>query len=144
LSKLATSYYYSRHGMTIVSLDHEFWREFEPNALEPWKRVTVLENCKADKEYAWASMEPYPPSAIYKQKLEDLLEALNFVDLIVFGKWNYDPRAYTEEARREYAVNVEVLTDFCKSNNIRLHVKSDTLKFIERSEVHRKENCLDD
>jgi hypothetical protein len=74
-------------------------------------------------------MEPYPPSAIYKQDIKALLEELAFVDLIVFGKWNYDKRATTEEARQEYAENINVLTDFCKSNNIRLHIKSDTLSF---------------
>jgi len=130
LSKLATSYYYSRHGMTIVSLEREFYQTFESNTLNPWKRIAVLEDCKADKEYAWVSMEPYPPSAICKQGLEDLLEELNFVDLIVFGKWNYDERARTEQARKDYTENVQVLTDFCKSNGIRLHVKSDTLEFI--------------
>jgi DNA repair photolyase len=130
LSKLATSYYHSQHGMTVVSLNRDFWRKFEPNTLEPQRRIAALQDCKGDKEYCWVSMEPYPPSAIYKQNLEALLEELNFVDLIVFGKWNYDPRARTEEARRDYAENVQVLTDFCKSNNIRLHVKSETLKFI--------------
>jgi len=130
LSKLATSYYYSRHGMTIVSLDHDFWREWEPNALEPERRISALEDCGADKEYTWISMEPYPPSAIHKQRIEDLLEELNFVDLIVFGMWNYDKRARTDFARGEYAANIDTLTDFCKSNNIRLHIKSDTLKFV--------------
>ena len=129
LSKLATSYYYSRHGMTVVSLDHDFWQKFEPNTLEPQRRIAALEDCKGEKEDVWISMEPYPPSAIHKQRIEDLLEELSFVDLIVFGKWNYDPRARTEAARGEYAENIKVLTDFCKSNNIRLHVKSDTLKF---------------
>jgi len=132
LSKLSTSYFYSRHGMTIVSLDHEFWTKFEPNTTPPLRRIETLEQLKGEKEYVWVSMEPYPPSAIYKQDLEALLEELNFVDLIVFGKWNYDKRAQTEEAKREYAENVQVLTDFCKSNNIRLHVKSDTLKFIAK------------
>lgn len=116
--------------MTIVSVDRDFWRKFEPNTLEPQRRIAALEDCKGDKEYPWVSMEPYPPSAIHKQRIEDLLEELNFVDLIIFGKWNYDKRARTEEARREYAANIAVLTDFCKSNNIRLHIKSDTLKFV--------------
>ena len=132
LSKLATSYYYSQHGMTVVSLDHDFWREFEPNTLEPQARIAALEDCKGEKEDVWVSMEPYPPSAIHKQRIEDLLEELSFIDLIVFGKWNYDPRARTEQARQEYAGNIEVLTDLCKSNNIRLHVKSDTLNFVNK------------
>jgi len=131
-SKLNFSNFYVRHGMTIVSLDREFQEKFEPNTLPINLRIADLEHCKGMKEYVWISMEPYPPSGIYKQRLEDLLEELNFVDLIIYGMWNYDKRARTEEARKEYAENIQVLTDFCKSNNIRLHVKSDTLKFIAR------------
>jgi len=132
LSKLDTSYFSVRHGMTVISLDREFQETWEPNALPINRRIAGLEYYKGMKEFVWVSMEPYPPSAIYKQDLEALLEELKFVDLIVFGKWNYDKRAGTEQARIEYAENVQVLTDFCKSNNIRLHVKSDTLKFIAK------------
>jgi len=130
LSKLDASTFYVRHGMTIVSLDNQFYSRFEPNAASPQFRIETLKLCKGKwKEFTWVSIEPYPPSAIYKQNLEMLLEQLTFVDLIIFGKWNYDKRANTEEARREYADDIFVLSDFCKSNGIRLHVKSNTLKF---------------
>jgi len=119
-----------RAGMTIVSLDDEFMEKYEPNTTPPSARLVSLRMRKREfGDYVWVSMEPYPPSAIYKQNLRDLLEELKFVDLIVFGKWNYDPRARTNEARSEYEENIEVLTDFCKSNSIRCHVKSDTLNF---------------
>jgi len=131
-SKLDFSNFYVKHGMTIVSLDREFQEKFEPNTLPINLRIADLEHCKGMKEDVWVSIEPYPPSAIYKQRIEDLLEELNFVDLIIFGKWNYSSLANTEEARREYAENMQVLTDFCKENNIRMHVKSDTLKFIAK------------
>lgn len=130
-SKIDASEYYVRHGMTIVSLDSQFHDQFEPNASTPRFRLETLELCKGRwREYVWVSMEPYPPSVIYRQNLRLMLEELKFVDLIVFGKWNYDKRANTEEARKDYKDDVEILTDFCKSNSIRLHVKSDTMKFI--------------
>ena len=118
-----------RDGMTIVSLDEGFWKSFEPNTTVPIKRVKLLEELSDLDTYTWVSVEPYPPSAIHKQDFDSLLEELNFVDLIVFGKWNYDKRANTEEARHEYRNYIGILTDFCKSNNIRLHVKSDTMNF---------------
>jgi len=121
-----------RKGMTLVSSDDDFWKQYEPNTLYPLNRLLTLKTCKREfDDYVWVSMEPYPPSAIYKQRIQDLLEELNFVDLIVFGKWNYSKLASTEQARLEYAENVQVLEDFCKSNNIRVHVKSDTRRFIE-------------
>lgn len=134
LSKLAlASSHQVRQGMTVVSLDDAFWRQFEPNTTPLYRRVSVLNLAKQLGDYVWVSMEPYPPSAIYKQDLNGLLEKLKFVDLIVFGKWNYSKLASTEEARLEYAGNIEVLTDFCKSNAIRLHIKSDTVNFVKKT-----------
>lgn len=115
-----------RHGMSIISLDRFFWREWEPNTMRPKMRIA---NLKA-KNSPWVSLEPYPPSDIWRQHLTPLLEELKFVDLIIFGKWNYDHRATTEKAQYDYRSNVSTLRDFCKSNSIRLHIKSDTLRFV--------------
>jgi len=130
LSKInTTERAFIRHGMTIVSLDNKFHKSFEPNTTSPLQRLKMLELWKAAfNSYVWVSMEPYPPSEIYKQNFETLLEQLSFVDFIVFGMWNYDARARTEKAKQEYAENIAVLQDFCKQNTIRFHVKSDTLK----------------
>jgi DNA repair photolyase len=132
LSKLDVSFINgAKHGMTIVSPDDYFWRDFEPNTIRPKDRLLKLKACHDQDNFVWISMEPYPPTTIFKQDLSKLLEQLSFVNLIVFGKWNYDPRGRTPQAREDYSHNVEELTDFCKSHGIRLHVKSDTLKFIE-------------
>lgn len=128
LSKIRLSMFSGvRHGVSIVSFDREFWRQYEPNTTDPLMRLQLLR----DRGFVWVSMEPYPPSTIYKQDFKAFLTHFedHHVNLIIFGKWNYNARAKTEEARIEYAENIDVLTDFCKSNNIRLHVKTDTMKF---------------
>lgn len=124
-----------RPGISIVSLDEGFREVWEQHTASYSFRLHLLEMLEGTGQMGWASMEPYPPSAIHKQPIQPLLERLKEVGcrLIVFGKWNYDKRASTEEARQEYADNVAVLTDFCKSNSIRLHVKSETLDFIQKS-----------
>lgn len=131
LSKLDVSFINgARHGMTIVSLDKDFWQTYEPKTISPQERMLKLEACHNQGNYAWVSMEPYPPSAMHHQDFKAFLEKFKFVNLIIFGKLNYNSRANTEQARNDYAENTEDLTDFCKSNQIRLHVKSDTLKFV--------------
>lgn len=131
LSKMAVSRFPEvRHGITLVSVDLPFACEWEPNVPFPRDRVQMLREASERGEYVWVSMEPYPCSAIWKQPLIPLLEELKFVDLIIFGKWNYDPRAKTPEARAEYTGLVQAFKYFCLNNNIRYHVKSDTLKFI--------------
>jgi hypothetical protein len=130
LSKITTlgkTYPLHRNGMTIVSPDEEFQKMFEPNSTPIAKRIELLRK----STHPWVSMEPYPVSAIYKQDLDELLYQLSFVDLIVFGKWNYDPRSKTEEARVEYAAVAHDLTKFCKSHRIALHIKQETQAFIE-------------
>lgn len=123
-----------RHGMTVVSLDKKFWEEFEPNGLNPVDRVKRL----MIQDYAWISMEPYPPSTIWEQDIRKLLEELKFVKLIIFGMWNYDARAKTEQAKQDYTENILTVRDFCKSNKIRLHVKSDTLKFVADATINQE------
>jgi DNA repair photolyase len=137
LSKLGISTHLNiRTGMSIVSLDEAFRKQYEPNTLPFKSRIKLLHSASLANDYTWVSMEPYPTSAIWKQPIEPLLEELKAseVNLIVFGKWNYDKRASTEQAKQEYTDNIDILTDFCKSNNIRLHVKSETLAFIGRKE----------
>jgi DNA repair photolyase len=130
LSKLAVSPLHNiRHGLTLVSDSLTFWKEHEPNTLSPGRRLSLLEAAKQRGDYVWVSMEPYPVSTIYQQELYPLLEKLKFVDLILFGKWNYDARASTFLARQEYRSDVLTIRDFCKSNNIRLHVKAETMEF---------------
>lgn len=131
LSKLDVSFINgAKHGVTVVSLDDSFWREFEPNVISPRQRLLKLEACHHQGNFTWVSMEPYPPTATFKQNFSTFLEPLSFVDLIVFGKLNYDPKGRTPQAREDYTRNVEELTDFCKAHRICLHVKSDTLNFI--------------
>ena len=120
-----------RCGMTIVSLDEAFWHKFESNTINVAGRIHALKDYKDLNNYVWVSMEPNPISAIWKQDFKSLLEELKFVDFIVFGKWNYDRRANTEEAKIEYKNQVGILIDFCKSNHVRFHIKSDTLRFIK-------------
>ena len=38
----------------------------------------------------WVSMEPYPTPNIYNQEIEDVLEAVSFVDKDIFGRTNYN------------------------------------------------------
>lgn len=120
-----------RHGMTIVSLDEEFSIQEEGHAPSPKSRVEKLKDAHERGEYTWVSLEPCPCPGIWKQDLHKLLEELNFVDLIVLGKWNYDKRASTIEAREYYRDTVIMFRGFCTEHGIRYHIKSDTLKFIE-------------
>lgn len=119
-----------RHGKTIVSLDNGFRKKHERFSAPVGRRIHDLEVDKTwNGIYVWDSMEPYPVPGIHKQDIIKVLEAIKFVDFIIFGRWNYDPRAGTQEARDFYKAIIPQFMDWCKSNNVRHHVKSETLKF---------------
>ena len=117
-----------RHGISVVSLSERFWSEYEPNTYIPKDRVRILRALKKWGYYVWVSIEPYPCPAIFKQDFQELLESVSFVDFAVFGRWNYDKRANTNEARAFYLEKAIEFQNFCASRGIRYHVKSDVLR----------------
>ncbi len=113
----------NRSGMTIVSLDWKFNREWEPNAPLSTERIRKLKARHDAGEYTWISMEPYPSPEIWEQDLIGLLDAVNFVDFIIFGKWNYDRRASTKEAKNFYKEKAIEFREYCEKHKTRYWIK---------------------
>jgi len=120
-----------RHGMTIVSLDEGFCKRWEPNAPPPKVRIEKLKKASERGDFTWASLEPCPPPQIWEQDILELLEEIAFVDLIIKGRWQYNPNASTDEARIAYIKIFEEVAEFCKKHSIRFHPKSETLKWLK-------------
>lgn len=119
-----------RHGMTLKSHEKYFQMKFEPKAMSINDRLRILRLLNSAGEKIWVSDEPHPCPAIYKQDDRAFWECINFVDFIIFGKWNYNHLAATEAARKYYADTIPKFIDFCKDYGIRYHIKEDTMKFI--------------
>lgn len=72
-------------------------------------------------------MEPYPTPNLVKQDLKEILEAVSFVDKIIFGRLNYNVKSsefkYTKEFYNSHA---EFIIKFCKKNKIEYHIKQGT------------------
>jgi DNA repair photolyase len=116
--------------MTIVSIDAEFTRRYEGGTPKPMMRVETLRAMHDAGEYTWASLEPFPCPEIWEQDILEVLRELRFVDFMIMGKWNYDRRASTAQAREYYRGTVDTFRNFCSKHNIRHHVKTGTLRFI--------------
>jgi len=119
-----------RHGMTVVSVDPKFSHNFEGVNPPPNSRINTLRTAHELGEYTWASLEPLPCPAIWDQDILEVLQKLHFVNFLILGKWNYDARSSTNEARAYYRDAVHTFRDFCAENNIRHYIKTDTLRFI--------------
>ena len=121
-----------RHGMTIISLNENFYKVWERNAPPPRVRIERLKTAHGRGDFTWVSIEPCPPPAIFKQDITEVLKAISFVDLIVKGRWQYDKRARTEEARQAYIEIFNQVAEFCKQHGISFHPKSETLNFLAK------------
>jgi DNA repair photolyase len=117
----------NEYGITLVSLSETFKKEFEPNSAKFKDRIDSLKYLHRKGFKTWVSMEPYPTPNLIKQDLMEILEAVSFVDKIVFGRLNYNVKSsefkYFKEFYNSHALYV---TNFCRRNKIIYHIKQGT------------------
>jgi len=115
------------YGITLVSLDEKFRKAFEPHSANFKDRIDSLYYLHKKGLTTWVSMEPYPTPNIIRQDLIKILEAVSFVDQIIFGRLNYNVKSsefkYSKEFYNSLAASV---IKFCKKNKISCHVKQGT------------------
>lgn len=117
----------NEYGITLVSLNESFRKEFEPNSATFRDRIKSLKHLHDKGFKTWVSMEPYPTPNLIKQDLTEILEAVSFVNKIIFGRLNYSVKSsefkYTKEFYNSLALSV---IKFCRKNKIDYHIKSGT------------------
>lgn len=119
----------NEYGITLVSLDENFRKEFEPNSAPFRDRIDSVKYLHKKGFKTWISMEPYPTPNLIRQDLMKLLETVSFVNKIVFGRLNYNVKSsefkYTKEFYNSLSLSV---IKFCKKNKIDCHIKHGTQK----------------
>lgn len=121
----------NEYGITLVSLDDEFKKKFEPYTAPYSTRIRALKYLHDQGLKTWVSMEPYPTSNLVKQDLNKILKEIAFVDKIVFGKLNYNVDASLsafKEGKEFYEENARIVEDFCERKGIECHIKFGTKK----------------
>ena len=118
----------NEYGITLVSLDEEFKRKMEPGAATIKERLQALKYLHEQGRRTWVSIEPYPTPNIIEQNLNGILEAVSFVDKIIFGRTNYSTKV-TEFKSKESFYNFcsKAVLSFCMANGIDCHIKSGTI-----------------
>ena len=112
----------------IISTDEAFREQIEPGAA-PWKeRLSALKALHDAGCKTWVSIEPYPTPNIIKQDLIQLLEKVNFVDRIIFGRMNYNKvvTAYSDHKHFFNTCATEVIA-YCDKLGIDYHIKNGTI-----------------
>jgi len=126
----------NEYGITLVSLNDEFKKKFEPFSAPYKARIDSLKKLSDMGLRTWVSMEPYPTPWLDKQaeNIRDILEKISFVDKIIFGRLNY--RKLTKHNTNHskmwknnddfYKAMAQEVISFCKENNKRYHIKLGT------------------
>lgn len=118
----------NEYGITLVSLNEEYREKMEPNAAPLQQRIAALRALHDAGCRTWISMEPYPTPNLIEQNIHDLLEAVGFVDRVIFGRTNYSKEvsAYPDH-KGFYNGMAQHVIDFCTSHQITYHIKEGTL-----------------
>ena len=126
----------NEYGITLVSLNDVFKRNFEPFSAPYKVRVDYLKKLADSGLNTWVSLEPYPTPDLdnMAEDIDKILESISFVKKIIFGKLNY--RRLTNYGSNNsliwknnndfYKEMAEKVISFCTRNNIKYHIKIGT------------------
>lgn len=118
----------NEYGITLVSLDEKYRKQMEPGASSYCWRYKALKALHDAGCKTWISMEPYPTPNMLKQNLHQILEAISFVDKIIFGRVNYNKNVLLcKEYREFYNRCAAKVISFCQERGIQYHIKNKTI-----------------
>lgn len=119
----------NEYGITLISKDENFRQEMEPGAARYSDRILSLQKLAEAGCNTWVSIEPYPTPNIMDQDLGAILESVDFVDKIIFGKLNYNKMVSGYPQKKEFYKDcVDQVISFCKKRKIDYHIKDKTLQ----------------
>lgn len=131
----------NEYGITLVSLNENFKKEYEPYSAPYEKRLQSLKKLAEAGQKTWVSMEPYPTPQLPRlketraERIDEILKKIKFVKKIVFGKLNYSrlnyyngnySRIWNGNSDDFYKEMAQKVIDFCQKNNIEYHIKFGT------------------
>ena len=118
----------NEYGITLVSLNEKYRKEYEPNSVSYKARILALKKLHDAGCKTWISLEPYPTPNIICQELEKILEEIKFVDKIIFGRTHYNKTITDFKGYKEfYNTEANKVIEFCKKNDIIYHIKEGTI-----------------
>lgn len=119
----------NEYGITLVSLDNEFKKAFEPYSAPYEERIKSLKSLHEKGLKTWISMEPYPTPNLVKQDLLKILRKVSFANKIIFGKLNYNTTSKQFRDNTDfYNKCAQIVINFCKNKGIEYHIKHGTQK----------------
>ena len=118
----------NEYGITLISLDEEYREKMEPGSAPLKKRLDALKALHNAGCKTWVSIEPYPTPNIIEQNLSEILEAVSFVDRIIFGRMNYNTMVTAYDGQKKFFNDCAAeVVEFCNKRGIDYHIKEGTV-----------------
>lgn len=125
-------------GISLVSFDEGFRKQYEPFSKDYPTRLTSMKNLHDMGCKTWVSIEPYPTPNIVNQDLRTLLDRVSFTDRIIFGRLHYNKLVSAYLGFQDfYDDAITSVVTFCSRRGIDYHIKEktttkDSIEYIER------------
>jgi DNA repair photolyase len=108
-------------------LNEEFREKFEHYTANYGERIASLKKMHNAGFKTWVSIEPYPTPNIQEQDLLEILDAISFVDYIVFGRWHYNKIVSSyKDNNNFYNECSNIVIEYCEEKKIKYHIKKGT------------------
>ena len=118
----------NQYGITLISLDEGYRITNEPGSAPYSERISSLYALHCAGFKTWVSVEPYPTPNILEQDLIEILEAVKFTDMIIFGRTNYNKEVSSYKGHKEFFTEqAQKVISFCKENSIKYYIKKGTM-----------------
>ena len=107
------------YGISIVSLDEEFRKRWEPGAVPYAVRIKALKTLQECGCHTYVHIEPFPTPNILKQDLHGILYATAFAGSIFFSGWNYNNTVKEYPSYKQfYSEQAAIVRRFCSEHGI--------------------------
>ena len=114
-------------GITLISLNEDYRKNVEPGSAPYIDRIKALKKLHDYGFKTWVSVEPYPTPNIINQDFDEILQAIGFVDKIIFGRLHYNKLSTSYPNHKQYYNDLSnKVIDFCIKNRIEYHIKNGT------------------
>lgn len=114
-------------GITLISLNEDYRKNVEPGSAPYIDRIKALKKLHYYGFKTWVSVEPYPTPNIINQDFDEILQAIGFVDKIIFGRLHYNKLSTSYPNHKQYYNDLSnKVIDFCIKNRIEYHIKNGT------------------
>ena len=118
----------NEYGITLISLNEKFRLEMEPKTAPYFERIEALKALHEAGCKTWVSIEPYPTPNMVDQDYGEILEAISFVDKIIFGRLNYNKKVSEYHNYKAFYNELAYQTiDYCERHHKQYHIKNGTI-----------------